>query len=413
MPGGRPPLASQKLLPSLKLIFDLFSPASPPLCLLPALLLLFSRSVCSPLVVPAPWSYLARFHAPLGLRPVFRPVGRLGRPPWFPLRGASPVVLPRRPPLHQSSDGRAGRPVRLNAGHRLGVSLFESMCSLAPLLAPRSPHLPRPASSACPSLVSCPPFLLFCFFFRCPRGRTLCCYRAPCACPLFFSALPVSHRPAPPDSPPTLCVSSDPACFVRLPSPSEPRCHSCVPPACSTPAPLCRPYPSPWCLSHPSVIPSVPVSHLIPKALSPVWGGGGVVFADWTVALPEDWHDAERTMSHRIIRRNTERTTEMPISFRCICTVDQRRLAEETSCGDSVRSYSNQTRAPRRGRVPAWSPRVHTLLHYFAGCSMEHMATEGLAHSRSAVAKPPEQGTRKSIGINAAPSCHAESFVAR
>ena len=128
-----------------------------------------------------------------------------------------------------------------------------------------------------------------------------------------------------------------------------------------------------------------------------------------------------RTMSHRIFRRNTERTTEMPISLRCICTVDQRRLAEETSCGDSVRSYSNRTRAPRRGLVPAWSPRVHTLLHYFAGCSMEPMAffalngafcglpgrlaTKGLAHSGSAVAKPSEQGTRK-------PSCYAQSFVA-
>ena len=114
-----------------------------------------------------------------------------------------------------------------------------------------------------------------------------------------------------------------------------------------------------------------------------------------------------QTMSQRIFRRNTERTTDMPISLRCICTVDQRVLAEETSCGDSVQSYSNQTRAPGRGLVPAWSRRVHTLLHYFAGCSMEP-----LAHSGSAVAKPSEQGTRKSISINAAPSCHAESFVA-
>ena len=95
-----------------------------------------------------------------------------------------------------------------------------------------------------------------------------------------------------------------------------------------------------------------------------------------------------RAMSHRIFRRNTERTTEMPISLRRICTEDQRRLAEETSCGDSVRSYSNPTRAPRRGLVPTWSPRVHTLLHYFAACSKESMATKGLAHSGSAVVKP-------------------------
>ena len=39
----------------------------------------------------------------------------------------------------------------------------------------------------------------------------------------------------------------------------------------------------------------------------------------------------------------------MPISFRCICTVDHRRLAEETSCGDSVRSYSNRTAVSRWG----------------------------------------------------------------
>ena len=51
-------------------------PPSPPLtCRLPALLLLLSCSVCSPLVFPAPGLYLACSHAPLGLRPVLRPVG--------------------------------------------------------------------------------------------------------------------------------------------------------------------------------------------------------------------------------------------------------------------------------------------------------------------------------------------------
>ena len=75
MPGGRPSLPSQSFKPSMQLIFFLSSPPSPPLCLLPALLLLFSCSVQSPLAVPAPSLYLARFHAPQGLRPVFRPVG--------------------------------------------------------------------------------------------------------------------------------------------------------------------------------------------------------------------------------------------------------------------------------------------------------------------------------------------------
>ena len=250
--------------------------------------------MCSPLVVPEPCLYLAGFHAPQGLRPVLRLLGRLGRPPQIPLRGNSPIVLPRRPPLHQFPDGRARRPVQFNAGHRHGVSLCETMCSFVPLLAPCSPHLPRPAPSACPSLVSCQPLLFF--FCGCPYGRALRCSRAPCVWPLFFSVLPLSRRPAPPHSPVSpaiLRLSADLACIVRLPSLSEPRCHSCVLPACSTPAPLCRPYPFPWCLSHPSAIPLVPVSHLILEAmcLVCVWGG---VFTDWTVALPEDWHDAGR-----------------------------------------------------------------------------------------------------------------------
>ena len=97
--------------------------------------------------------------------------------------------------------------------------------------------------------------------------------------------------PHTPVSPPIHRRSAVPVCIVRLPSLSEPRCLSCVPPACSTPAPLCRPYPFPWWPSHHSVFHSVPVSHLSREAMCSVWGGGGV-FADWTVAPPEGWHDA-------------------------------------------------------------------------------------------------------------------------
>ena len=43
---------------------------------------------------------------------------------------------------------------------------------------------------------------------------------------------------------------------------------------------------------------------------------------------------------------------------------------------------------------------------------MESVASKGMAHSGSAEAKPSEQGTRKSNGTNAAPSCQAESYVA-
>ena len=65
-----------------------------------------------------------------------------------------------------------------------------------------------------------------------------------------------------------------------------------------------------------------------------------------------------------------------------------------------------------RGLVPVWSPRVHALLHIFAGLSMESMATKGMAHSGSAEAKPSEQGTCESNGTNVAPSCQAKSYVA-
>ena len=124
MPGGRPSLATQPFSSRCcTFIFFLSSPPSPPLCLLPALLVLFSCSVCSPPVVPAPRLYLARPHAPPGFCPVFRPVGRPGRPPQPPLRGDSPFVLSRRPPLHQFPDVRAGQPVQLSAGQWHGASL--------------------------------------------------------------------------------------------------------------------------------------------------------------------------------------------------------------------------------------------------------------------------------------------------
>ena len=53
------------------------------------------------------------------------------------------------------------------------------------------------------------------------------------------------------------------------------------------------------------------------------------------------------------------------------------------------------------------------LLHNFAGGSMESMATKGMAHLGSAQAKPSEEGTLKFNSSNAAPSCQAESYVAR
>ena len=274
MTGERPSLATQPFSPRCcTCIFFLSSPPSPAFCLLPALLVLFSCSMCLPLVVSAPWLYLARPHAPLGFCPVFRPVSRLGRPQQTPLRGNSPVVLSRRPPLHQFPDGRAGWPVQLNARHRHGASLWESLCSLVPLLAPCSPHLPRPASSMCPSCVSaCSALVVFFFFvFALPAApaRPAC---APCSSPCY--PCPAALRPLSRLSPLPFSFSLS-TLPVRLPSLSEPRCYSCEPPACSTPVPPPSPYPFPWGLPLPSA-PSVPVSHPVLVALSPVCGGGGV-----------------------------------------------------------------------------------------------------------------------------------------
>ena len=302
MLGGRPSLGTKPFsLRCCTFIFFLSSPPSPPLCLLPALLVLVYCSVCSPLVVPAPWLYLVRTHAPLGLCPVFRPVGRRGRPPQTPFWGDSPFILPRRPPLHQFPDGRAGQPVRLCAGHLHGSSLRRAMGSCVPLLAPCSPHLPRPASSTCRSCVSA----CSAVFFLCSRS------------PLLPRALP-----------------------VRLPSLSEPRCHSCVPPACSTPAPPCRPYPSPWGLPHPSA-PLVPVSHPTLVALCPVWGGGVYLRTGlWPCPRTGMAVGFLRTMSHRMCRKHTERKSvrRLSNSLRCICTVEPSRI-------DQLR-----TRAPIRTR---------------------------------------------------------------
>ena len=146
---------------------------------------------------------------------------------------------------------------------------------VGPLLPP--PPAPCPL---CVSFLGVLSAFMGVFFWGCPGGRALCSSRAPCVCPLFFSALPLSRRSVPPHSPfspPIHCLSADAASVVRPPSLPMPCCHSCVPPACSTPAPLCRPYPFPWRLTHPSVIPSVPVSHLIRDAMAPSVGGGGVI----------------------------------------------------------------------------------------------------------------------------------------
>ena len=154
------------------------------------------------------------------------------------------------------------------------VLLCETLCSFAPSLAPCSPHLPRPASSMCPSCVSaCPAVVFFSVFaFLAAPARPAC---APCSSPCYPG--PAALRPLSRLSPLPFSFSLS-TLPIRLPSLSVPRCHSCVPPACSTPAPPPRPYPFPWVLPRsPPLTPST-----LPGALCV---GGGGVSVDWTVAL--------------------------------------------------------------------------------------------------------------------------------
>ena len=156
------------------------------------------------------------------------------------------------------------------------VLLCVTLCSFAPSLAPCSPHLPRPASSMCPSCVSaCPGVVFFLFCARVP-----CCSRVPCVCPLLFSVLPWSRCPAPPlsrVSPPILLLAVDPVYTSALP-------------VCAALSLVCAtlvlyPCPSPSPLPFPLGDPSVPASHPILAAWCPVWGGGGGASVVWTVAL--------------------------------------------------------------------------------------------------------------------------------
>ena len=210
-----------------------------------------------------------------------------------------------------------------------------------PLLAPCSPHPPRPTPSTCPSCVSACSAVVFFPVFALSAAPARPAF-APCSSPCY--PCPAALRPLTRLSPLPFSFSLS-TLPVGLPSLSEPRCHSCVPPACSTPAPPHRPYPFPCGLPHPSAR-SVPVSHPILVALCPVCVCGGGVSADWTVALPKDWHGRwffPRTMSHRMCRKNTERTSGRRMSnfLRCICTVEPSRV-DQLRTGAPIRTRDHQ-----------------------------------------------------------------------
>ena len=260
---------------------------------------------------------------------------------------------------------------------------------LCALVGPLFPPAPAPcllyASFLCVRLFCC--FLFFVFALSAAPARPAC---APCSSPCYLC--PAALRPLTRLSPLPFAVSLS-TLPVRLPSLSEPRCHSCVPPACSTPAPPRRPYPFPCGLPHLSA-PSIPVSHPILVALCPVCVGGVYLRTGlWPCPRTGMAVGFLRTMSHRMCRRNTERASgrRLSNSFRCICTVEPSRIDQLW------------TRAPNSG--PAQSPRVHISLH-LAGVRWRRRPP------RPGVVNPSEQGARKSNGFNAAPSCHAESFAA-
>ena len=180
-----------------------------------------------------------------------------------------------------------------------------------------------------------PATCLFYVPFLCVRLFRCCCF----FCSLFaLPAAPARPACAPCSSPCYPCpaalrplsrLSTLPFSFSllslpeRLPFLSEPRCHSCVPPACSTPAPPLCPYPFTWSLCHPSA-PSVPVSHSILVALCPVCGVGVYLRTGlWPCPRTGMAVGFLRTMSHRMCRRNTERTSGRRLSNyrRCICTL--------------------------------------------------------------------------------------------
>ena len=260
-------------------------------------------------------------------------------------------------------------------------------------LCPCWPPVP-PTSRALPPLCVlpvCPPVLLLFFFpvFALPAApaRPAC---APCSSPCY--PCPTALRPLSRLSPLPFSFSLS-TLPVRLPSLSQPRCHSCVPPVCFTPAPPPRLYPFPWVLPLPSA-PSVPVSHPILVALCPVWGGGGVS-ADWTVGLPEDWHGRWFPTHHEpphVPKEHREKVRKTLVEFPSLhlhCGAQPHRPAADQ------RPHSD----------PARSPRVHTSLH-LAGVPWRRRPP------RPGVVNPSEQGARKSNVFNAAPSCHAESFAA-
>ena len=155
------------------------------------------------------------------------------------------------------------------------VFLCETLCSFAPSLAPCSLHLPRPASSMCPSCVSACPVV--CFFFVVP---CFCSLLLPRALRVPSALLRVTLVPLP-------CAPS----LACLPSHSPSRCrpcpHVCPPCPCSAVTRVChsRALPLPLPLA-PTLSPGCSLGpRLSPHPGCPAPCAGGGVYL-WSALWP-------------------------------------------------------------------------------------------------------------------------------
>ena len=210
-------------------------------------------------------------------------------------------------------------------------------------LCPCWPPVP-PTSRALPPLgvlPVCPPVLLLLFFLVSPCSRSPLLPRALCVPPALLCATLVPQLGAPslarlPSHSPSRCRPCLYVCPPCLSSAVSRVCHACALAVPLSVAPTLFPGLSPTLVfpRSPSLTPS-----WLPCALC-VWGGVYLRTGLWPCLRTGMAVGFLRTMSHRICRRNTERTTvrRLSNSLRCICTVEPSRI-------DQLR-----TRAPSRTR---------------------------------------------------------------
>ena len=147
---------------------------------------LLAGLLCALLLLPSPQLYLSRPHARLCRDPVLPRIGRLRLAPRVPGRGVSPVVRPRRPPLHQLPEGRAGQLLRQDALHLvvLWVMQFPCLSVFGPFAMTFTSAVARSVAWPVPSLL-------------CPLRRVHRRSRAPFVCPLPLAAAALSCCPSP------------------------------------------------------------------------------------------------------------------------------------------------------------------------------------------------------------------------